>query len=336
MFARPRQNRIPLQLLALLAIVLSCTLALPAFADEGHNKVAPDSETASAKTLLREGMSPIDARDVVDGVYEIEAESSSPFFKIKSATLTVRDGQMTAQIGLDSKSYPLIYMGTAKQAAAAPASDYIEFDGNSWTFTVPVDALDQEIDCAAYSKRKKQWYDRKLMFYAASLPDGALRFDPPVYGDPIEAGSASAAAAGTDASTVTVRDDGSEAVAVDMPDGEYSIEVNMTGGSGRASVSSPTWLIIKDGHAYARLLWSSSYYDYMIVDEVRYENHVIADTTAMGDPVEVEYHLTFYSATIDDKDAIPQEAAIKVLYIALVVIVVGGILNYVLKKRRKR
>ena len=330
-------------------------LALPAFADEGHNKVAPDSETASAKTLLREGMSPIDARDVVDGVYEIEAESSSPFFKIKSATLTVRDGQMTAQIGLDSKSYPLIYMGTAKQAAAAPASDYIEFDGNSWTFTVPVDALDQEIDCAAYSKRKKQWYDRKLMFYAASLPDGALRFDPPVYGDPIETGSASAVPA--DASTVAVRDDGSEAVAIDMPDGEYSIEVNMTGGSGRASVSSPTWLIVKDGHAYARLLWSSSYYDYMIVDEMRYDNQtddgsnstfvipilamdeeipVVADTTAMGDPVEIDYNLTFYSNTVDDKDAIPQEAAVKVLILALIIIAVGGVLNYVLKKRRKQ
>ncbi len=74
------------------------------------------------------------------------------------------------------------------------------------------------------------------------------------------------------------------------------------------------------------------YYATKMDDEI----DVIADTTAMGDPVEVEYHLTFYSATIDDKDAIPQEAAIKVLYIALVVIVVGGILNYVLKKRRKR
>ena len=357
MFARSRQDRILLQLLALLAIVLSCMLALPASADEGHNKVAPDTETASAKVLLREGMSPIDARDVVDGVYEIEAESSSPFFKIKSAKLTVRDGQMTAQIGLDSKSYPLIYMGMANEAATAPASDYIEFDGDSWTFTVPVSALDKEIDCAAYSKRKKQWYDRRLMFYAASLPDGALKVDPPVYGDPIESSSSSTAASPTDSSAVAVRDDGSEAVAVDMPDGEYSIEVDMTGGSGRASVSSPTWLIVKDGHAYARLLWSSSYYDYMIVDEVRYDNQtdvgsnstfvipitkmddeivVIADTTAMGDPVEVEYHLTFYSATIDDKDAIPQEAAIKVLYIAVVIIVVGGILNYVLKKRRKR
>jgi hypothetical protein len=312
---------------------------------------------ASSKTLLLEGMKPITADQVKDGVYPIEAESSSSFFKIKSATLTVRDGVMTAAIGLDSKTYPLVYMGTAVDAAAAPASDYIEFDGDAWTFTVPVSALDTEIDCAAYSKRRKKWYDRKLMFYAATLPAEALLVDLPEYGDPVDSSNANVAKTTSDVASGATHDDGHEAVAIDLPDGEYSIEVNMTGGSGRASVSSPTWLIVEDGHAYARLLWSSSYYDYMIVDEVRYDNltddgsnstfiipitemdeeiDVVADTTAMGDPVEIEYHLTFYSSTIDDKDAIPQEAAIKVLWIALAIIVIGGILNYVLKKRRKR
>lgn len=53
-------------------------------------------------------------------------------------------------------------------------------------------------------------------------------------------------------------------------------------------------------------------------------------------PLEIEYHLTFYSSTVGDKDMIPQEAAVKVLYIAVVAIVVGGVLNYTLKKRRKR
>lgn len=357
MLIRRRQNHFFVQLFLLIAIVFSCALALPAFADEEHNKVAPDNETASAKALLLEGMVPITGDQVKDGVYDIDAESSSPFFKIKGAKLTVRDGQMTAAVNLDSKSYPLVYMGTAKQAAAAPASDYIEFDGNSWMFTVPVEALDSEIDCAAYSKRKKQWYDRKLMFFAATLPADALLVDLPEYGDPIDASNANVAATSANVAAGTTHDDGYGAVAVDMPDGEYSIEVNMTGGSGRASVSSPTWLIVTEGHAYAKLLWSSSYYDYMLIDEVRYDNltddgsnstfvipitkmddeiDVIADTTAMGDPVEIEYHLTFYSSTIDDKDAIPQEAAIKVLWIALAIIVVGGILNYVLKKRRKR
>ena len=345
---------------ALLCLVLACLLVAPeglAHADEEHSKVAPKSSMAQSKALTLQGMKPITADMVKEGVYEMQAESSSPFFKIKSTTLTVKDGKMTAAIGIDSKSYPLLFMGTGEQAAAAPVSDYIAFDGDAWTFTVPVAALDQEIPCAAYSKRRKQWYDRMLMFYAATLPKDALLVELPEYGDPVDADNANVAKTTSDVASGAVHDDGYEAVAIDLPDGEYSIEVNMTGGSGRASVSSPTWLIVKEGHAYARLLWSSSYYDYMIVDEQRYDNltddgsnstfvipiltmdeefPVVADTTAMGDPVEVDYALTFYASTVDDKDAIPQEAAIKVLYIAVAIIVVGGVLNHVLKKRRKR
>lgn len=357
---RKRSHRVAACLVTVAAALLfSLSPICLAFADEAHNRVAPDSERASAKVLLLEGMEPITADMVNDGTYEIDAESSSPFFKLGATKLTVRDGQMTAKIAFDSKSYPLVYMGTAEQAAAAPADDYIEFDGNAWTFTVPVAALDQEIDCAAYSKRRKQWYDRKLMFYAATLPEDALRVELPEYGEPVDTSGANVAKTASDVALGKTGNENPEtgAVPIDLPDGTYSIEVNMTGGSGRASVSSPTWLIVKDGYAYARLLWSSSYYDYMIVEEKRYDNEtddgsnstftipilamdedipVVADTTAMGDPVEVEYSLTFYSSTVDDKDAIPQEAAIKVLIIALIIIVVGGILNYVLKKRRKR
>lgn len=343
----------------LVALLLVCCAYAPAFADDAHNRVASASDTASAKALLLEGMSPITGDSVNDGEYDIEAEASSPFFKIGATKLIVRDGKMTAEFAFDSKSYPLIYLGTAEEAAEAPYEDYIEFNGDSWTFTVPVEALDAEIDCAAYSKRRKQWYDRKLMFYAATLPEGALRVELPEYGEPVENDGASVAKTSSDVALGKTGNENPEtgAVPMDLPDGEYSIEVNMTGGSGRASVSSPTWLIIEDGYAYARLLWSSSYYDYMIVDEKRYDNMtddgsnstfripilaldeeipVVADTTAMGDPVEIEYYLTFYSDTVDDKDAIPQEAAVKVLIIALVVIAVGGVLNHVLKKKRKR
>ena len=341
------------------AVLLSSALTQLAFADAEHSLVASDRDMASSKVLLLEGMQPITAEQVEDGTYQIEAESSSSFFKLGDTKLTVRDGQMTAEIAFDSKSYPLVYMGTAEEAAAAPYEDYIEFDGDAWTFTVPVNALDQEIDCAAYSKRRKQWYYRKLMFYAATLPDGALKIELPEYGDPVDFEGTQAVQTATDISLNRTGNENPDtgAVPIDLPDGTYSIEVNMTGGSGRASVSSPTWLVVEDGYAYARLLWSSSYYDYMIVEEVRYENltddgsnstflipivamdaeiPVVADTTAMGDPVEIDYYLTFYSNTVDEKDAIPQEAAIKVLELAIVIIVAGGILNYLLKKRRKQ
>ena len=140
----------------------------------------------------------------------------------------------------------------------------------------------------------------------------------------------------------------------DLPDGEYAIDVKLEGGSGKASVETPTLLIVDGGAAYVQLVWSSPYYDYMLVDDVRYENlaeidrnsmfqipvyavdkpmQVIADTTAMGTPHEIEYSLTLYSDSITGKENLPKEQAIKVIWIALTIIVIGGILNHLVKKR---
>ena len=46
--------------------------------------------------------------------------------------------------------------------------------------------------------------------------------------------------------------------------------MDLEGGSGKASVTSPTILTVKDGQAYAQIQWSSSNYDYMIVDGEKY------------------------------------------------------------------
>ena len=140
----------------------------------------------------------------------------------------------------------------------------------------------------------------------------------------------------------------------ELPDGEYAIDVKLEGGSGKASVETPTLLIVDGGVAYVQLVWSSPYYDYMLVDDVRYENlaeidrnsmfqipvyavdkpmQVIADTTAMGTPHEIEYSLTLYSDSITGKENLPKEQAIKVIWIALAIIVIGGILNHMVKKR---
>ena len=62
---------------------------------------------------------------------------------------------------------------------------------------------------------------------------------------------------------------------------------------------------------------------------------VIADTTAMGDAMEIEYTLTFYSDSVGGRNRVPQEAARNVLWIGLSIIVAGGILNHFVKKKRK-
>ncbi len=102
-------------------------------------------------------------------------------------------------------------------------------------------------------------------------------------------------------------------------DGNYTANVTLAGGSGRASVQSPAALRCSGGQFYASIVWSSPNFDYMKVDGVRYEPvsapgenaafeipvaafdqalPVIADTVAMSEPHEVEYTLTFDSATL--------------------------------------
>lgn len=323
---------------------------------------------ADARTAIREdkqglyGMTPIYARDVADGTYPIRADSSSPFFKLADAELIVEGERMWARITIPSMSYLWVYPGTPAEAAAAPQSDWIGFEEveHHTVFTLPLEALDAPVECAAYSKARKKWYQRQLFFYASSLPEDALSFPLPDY-ELIEAALEAFDLEGVDylMSTDLRETPRTQAkpdpVAVALPDGEYSIEVNMTGGSGRASVSSPTLLTVRGGHAYAKLLWSSAYYDYMIVDNAWFYNlttdggnstfeipvtvmdeamSVVADTTAMGDPLEIEYTLTFYSDSIGEKGLIPQEAAKKVLLIAGAIILIGGVLNHFVKKRR--
>ena len=339
---------------------------------EGYDKVASSAETAKSVKIGKYGMVPVYGKDVNDGKYDILCESSSTFFHVEKARLIVEKGKMRVQMTLSSTSYSFVYMGTAEEAAKAELDEYIEPKNRDYrsTFTIPVEALDKEIDCAAFSKRKIKWYDRKLLFDASSLEDGALRIELPDYDRIEEALELYDQSKGTDTLKAAEKarekaarsevDEGTisvEPVKVDVKDGEYSIQVHMTGGSGRASVTSPTWVLVKDGKAYARLMWSSTYYDYMIVGGRKYMNEsseggnstftipitamdeampVVADTTAMGHPVEIEYKLTFYEDTIGDKSQIPQEAAIDVLMIALGIILVGGVLNLVVKRRRKQ
>ena len=143
----------------------------------------------------------------------------------------------------------------------------------------------------------------------------------------------------------------------ELADGEYAIDLSMTGGSGKASVQSPALLTVADGTAYLSITWSSPNYDYMIVNEQKILNDskegtnshftipvpdltreldVIADTLAMGTPHEVQYVLTFDPASIASKSTLPQEGAKRVLIMADVIIIGGGILNHFVNERRKQ
>ena len=100
-----------------------------------------------------------------------------------------------------------------------------------------------------------------------------------------------------------------------IEDKTYSVDITMEGGSGKAYIKSPVDVTEKGGEMTVTLNWSSPNYDYMIVGGEKYLNEapagedssftvkvddiskplsVIADTTAMSKPHEIEYVITFH------------------------------------------
>ncbi|MDD3797533.1 MAG: hypothetical protein PHE06_16510, partial [Lachnospiraceae bacterium] len=71
------------------------------YAAPGYDQAASSS---SEKAIGKYGMTPIYAADIQDGTYEVKVESSSSFFRIQSARLTVKDGTMQAVLTMDSSS----------------------------------------------------------------------------------------------------------------------------------------------------------------------------------------------------------------------------------------
>ena len=158
----------------------------------------------------------------------------------------------------------------------------------------------------------KRWR-RKVMIAAAVMLAGSL---------PQAATAEESQTAETEevSSIVTVQQLGLE-------DGTYIADGTLEGGSGRATISSPVELTVKDGQMTARIEFSSPYYDYMVVDGEKYEPEntegnsqftipmagfdagvpVTADTVAMSEPHEIDYEIVLDSTTLKSWDGQKKE-----------------------------
>ena len=255
-------------------------------------QVASASETLPARKVGTDEMLPVLADDVLDGDYEIEVESSSSMFRIVQSVLHVKEGKMTARLTLSGKGYSKLFLGTAEEASTSKGEGEIlpvsleQIEGQV-AFDIPVSALNTPVKCAAFSKRKSKWYDRDILFYASSLPQEKLLVSP------------------------------EKPQKIQLKNGTYRIKTTLTGGSGRSSITDPAYVVVKDGLATAEIEWSSPNYDYMKVNNVRYDVDskildkggnstfmipvysfgkkmpVTADTVAMSKSHEIHYWLEF-------------------------------------------
>ena len=269
-----------------------------------ESTVTPTESTEAAETVSTEIAQ--NEAQLPDGVYIAEFSTDSSMFHVSEAcdgkgTLTVKDGVMTIHISLGSKKILNLYPGLAEDAAKdgavllEPTTDTVTYsDGMTeevYGFDVPVPVIGEEFDLALIGTKGK-WYDHKVKV-----------------SDPVAEDSREAANGSFDMSA--------------LADGSYTIELTMEGGSGRASIQSPTQITVADGAATAILEWSSSNYDYMLVNSEKYlpvnteGNSVfevpvealdapltmIGDTVAMSTPHEVEYTVTFHSETLESAES---------------------------------
>jgi len=279
----------------LLSVVLLLALCAQAGAEKApaaSRKVADASQMTTVEDVVEDGMVPIAGEMLQDGDYAVAVDCSSSMFRIVEAVLHVSGGELTATITMSGTSYLYVFPGTAAEAAAAEESAWVGYTEDSegrYCFSIPVEALDAGISCAAYSRNKELWYDRTLLFRADSLPMEAFR----------------------EGFFVT-------AESLGLADGDYLVDVSLSGGSGKAKLASPAALHVENGICTVTLVWGSKNYDYMRLGETKilplpdretstfeipveiFDRNmaVIADTVAMSEPHEIEYRLLFSSASL--------------------------------------
>lgn len=274
--------------------VVAASLVLSLLVGCGASSTASSaaSSAASSEAASSVASSAAETAALPDGVYTAEFDTDSSMFHANEAcdgkgTLTVENGQMTFHVSLASTHIVNLYLGKASDAAdheadwLQPTTDTVTYsDGTSeevYGFDIPVSAVDADFDLAILGTKGK-WYDH----------------------------------------VVSVRNAVQQADTAAPADGTYTCDVTLEGGSGRATVESPAALTVADGKMAATIVWSSPNYDYMIVDGEKYfptntEGNstfeipvsaldtaldVTADTVAMSTPHEIEYTLTFSSASL--------------------------------------
>ena len=300
----------------LLALALGCNGKNGTITEPASEVVSPTSETAEitadSEENVTEDVSEVSSEEekaaceLEDGLYTAEFHTDSTMFHVNETcdgkgTLTVQDGEMVIHISLPSKSIVNLYEGLAEDAEKDgaellnPTIDSITYpDGLTEEvhgFDIHVPYLDDEFDVALIGT-KGVWYDHKVYVSNPVLADETAK---------------EANAAG-------------DTVAEEIAEGDYTIEADLEGGTGKATITSPLTVKVTDEGMTVKVEWSSPNYDYMLIGEEKYlpvnedgnsvfelpvpgfdkPLDVIADTTAMSKPHEIEYSIVFKPDTLKE------------------------------------
>ena len=223
---------------------------------------------------------------IADGAYLAEFKTDSSMFHVNEAyegrgELTVKEGKMVIHITMPSKNVVNLFYGTAEDA---------QKDGAS--------LIEPTLDTVTYEDGTSE----EVYGFDVPVPYLDREFD--------------CALVGTKGKWYDHKVSVSDPVPV-VEEGEFTCDVTLAGGSGRASVESPAKVVVKGGVMTATVIWSSPHYEYMLIGETKYlpvntegnstfeipvtldsDIAVSALTTAMSEPHLIDYTLRFDSATL--------------------------------------
>lgn len=311
---KKRSVTMMMSMLALSAALVSTTPVMAKTDDTEETTTEETTEEAEDGEAKSEDAAK--SQTLEDGVYTAEFDTDSSMFHVNEAmdgkgTLTVKDGKMTIHVSLASKKIVNLFYGMSEDAQKdgaeliEPTTDKVTYsDGMSdevYGFDIPVPAIDEEFQVALVGTKGK-WYDHKVSVKNPVKEEDAEVSD--------------------DAEKDSEKKEGKKIADLGVEDGSYTAEVTLTGGTGRATVDSPAAIEIKGDEATATIVWSSPYYDYMMVNDEKYlpvnkdgnstfeipiaefdtEMEVTADTTAMSQPHAIDYTLNFDSSTLKEAE----------------------------------
>ena len=279
-----------------------------------------EEEMTRLDDITKAGAQPVAADKLKEGTYDIKVASGSALFKILESKLVVVGDVMQLVIKVEGDAYSKMYAGSASEAASAQtvSEGEVDADGNT-TFRIVIKSLNEVLKCSAYADASGKWYDRTILADAESLDAAAFKpvetADDSGKKDEGKTDSGKKDEGKTDSGK---KDEGKtdsgkkdEQKNQGLADGDYTVKVTFSGGTGKARILSPATLHVKGGKMTATVKWSSENYDYMKVNgqvikpsstaggcvftipvpALGKSFTVIGDTTAMSTPHEIEYTL---------------------------------------------
>ena len=230
-----------------------------------------------------------DAPKTENGVYEAEVFTGAAMFKVVGCELMVVNRKMSAHITLSGTGYDYLYMGKSGQAAT-DCANWIKYDGvvtnsdgkEQRTYTIPVVALDQPIAVASHSEKNVKWFDRTITINSSSMifvrdltdeeqKENSTENHTVVTPSPTETPTTDDS--DPDDSTGSSSNGATSAVntSTGLKDGVYTPDsFSWSGGSGRLKGITCTRITVKNGQAWATIVFASNGYSVVSANGSQY------------------------------------------------------------------